>query len=148
MPELISRTGRVQSWMDDPSGRLPVSCTVFVVMTEWKDPEGIEASGDSPVTPSEMEQVVQSTSATSDPKDTIMAKGLLPLGLCHSGKIYSTLNEILRRGGRYKNGAIVLHLDANHITDLEEFVDAPRDQLPWVKRCVDVTPEWWSELTS
>ena len=26
--ELIS-TGRVQSWIDDPSGRLPVSCTVF-----------------------------------------------------------------------------------------------------------------------
>ena len=31
MTELISRTGRVQSWLDDPDGRLPVSCTVFVV---------------------------------------------------------------------------------------------------------------------
>ena len=29
--ELISRTGRVQNWMDDPEGRLPVSCTVMVV---------------------------------------------------------------------------------------------------------------------
>ena len=29
--EFIARTGRVQSWMDDPSNRLPVSCTVFVV---------------------------------------------------------------------------------------------------------------------
>ena len=29
--ELISRTGRVQNWIDDPEGRLPVSCTVMVV---------------------------------------------------------------------------------------------------------------------
>ena len=29
--ELISRTGRVQNWMDNPEGRLPVSCTVYVV---------------------------------------------------------------------------------------------------------------------
>jgi hypothetical protein len=38
MPELISRTGRVQSWIDDPDGRLPVSCTVFVVDNELEGP--------------------------------------------------------------------------------------------------------------
>ena len=27
----IARTGRVQNWIDDPTSRLPVSCTVFVV---------------------------------------------------------------------------------------------------------------------
>ena len=44
MSNLISRTGRVQSWMDDPTARLPVSCTVFVVDDSMEGPEGIEAS--------------------------------------------------------------------------------------------------------
>ncbi len=60
MTNLISRTGRVQSWMDDPTGRLPVSCTVFVVDNEMEGPNGIEASGGLPVMLYDMEQVVQS----------------------------------------------------------------------------------------
>ena len=40
----IARTGRVQTWMDDPSSRLPVSCTVFVVEDSMEGPNGIEAS--------------------------------------------------------------------------------------------------------
>jgi len=28
---LIARTGRVQNWIDDPTSRLPVSCTVIEV---------------------------------------------------------------------------------------------------------------------
>ena len=43
-PPLISRTGRVQSWIDDPKGRLPVSCTVFVVEDTMEGPNGIQAS--------------------------------------------------------------------------------------------------------
>ena len=42
--ELIARTGRVQSWIDDPTSRLPVSCTVFVVEDTMEGPNGIEAS--------------------------------------------------------------------------------------------------------
>jgi hypothetical protein len=53
------------------------------------------------------------------------------------GKIYSTLNEILRRGGRYKNGAIVLHIDYTH-EDALDFIKASRSELPWVKRCINV----------
>ena len=44
MTELISRTGRVQSWIDDPDGRLPVSCTVFKVEDSMEGENGIEAS--------------------------------------------------------------------------------------------------------
>ena len=44
MSELISRTGRVQSWIDDPQSRLPVSCTTFVVEDSMEGPNGIEAS--------------------------------------------------------------------------------------------------------
>ena len=39
------------------------------------------------------------------------AKDLLLQAQCSFGKIYSCLNEQLRRGGVYKNGAVVLHLD-------------------------------------
>ena len=42
--ELIARTGRVQSWIDDPTSRLPVSCTVFVVEDTMEGENGIEAS--------------------------------------------------------------------------------------------------------
>ena len=44
MTNLISRTGRVQNWIDDPESRLPVSCTVFVVEDSMEGPNGIEAS--------------------------------------------------------------------------------------------------------
>jgi hypothetical protein len=61
-------------------------------------------------------------------------------------RVYSTLNEVLRRGGTYKNGACVIHIDAN-CADLEEFIDATREELPWVKKCIDITQEWWDDLT-
>ena len=59
------------------------------------------------------------------------------------GKIYSALNETLRRGGAYKNGAIVLHLDLSH-PDVIDFITATRSELPWVKRCVDIDDEMWA----
>ncbi|MCP3678750.1 MAG: ribonucleotide reductase, partial [Deltaproteobacteria bacterium] len=73
-------------------------------------------------------------------------KGLVASGPVSFAKIYSTLNEVLRRGGVYKNGACVIHLDLNH-PDAEEFVDATRQELPWVKKCLDVTQEWWNEAS-
>ena len=70
--------------------------------------------------------------------DTLVASGPVSFG-----KFYSTLNEILRRGGTYRNGACVLHLDINH-PDIIDFLQVPRQELPWVKRCVDLTPDRWS----
>lgn len=77
-------------------------------------------------------------------KGTENGKGLTASGPVSFGKIYSTLNEVIRRGGHYKNGACVLHLDLNH-PDIQEFIEAPRNELPWVKRCVNITQEWWDE---
>ena len=71
--------------------------------------------------------------------DTLVASG--PVSFA---KIYSTLNEILRRGGTYKNGAVVAHLDINH-PDIIDFVQTPREELPWIKRCVNLTPSLWSD---
>jgi hypothetical protein len=76
------------------------------------------------------------------PKGAENGKGLTASGPVSFGKIYSSLNETLRRGGVYKNGAVVLHLDLNH-TDIYEFITTPREELPWVKRCVDIDSGWW-----
>ena len=85
--EFIARTGRVQSWIDDPTSRLPVSCTVFVVEDSMEGPNGIEAShGDSSPTPCDTEQELPSTSANCELQAPTMAKGLLPLVLVRSGK--------------------------------------------------------------
>ena len=42
--EKIARTGRVQTWIDDPTSRLPVSCTIFKPTDSMEGPDGIEAS--------------------------------------------------------------------------------------------------------
>ena len=44
MNNFIARTGRVQSWIDNPQSRLPVSCTVFVVEDSMEGDNGIESS--------------------------------------------------------------------------------------------------------
>ena len=81
------------------------------------------------------------------PKGTESIKGsdtLVASGPTSFAQIYSTLNEILRRGGTYRNGACVIHLDITH-PDILDFVQCPRQELPWVKRCVDLTESAWSE---
>ena len=145
MRELISRTGRVQSWIDDPTGRLPVSCTVFVVDNEMEGPNGIEASWRFASHALRNGAGVAVHLSRLDPKGYERPSGVVASGPVSFGRILSALNETLRRGGKYKNGAIVLHLDANH-PDIDEFITAPRDVLPWVKRCVNITPDWWEDM--
>ena len=146
MTNLISRTGRVQSWMDDPSGRLPVSCTVFQVSNEMEGPEGIEASWRFASHALRYGAGCAIHLSQLDPKGHTRESGVVASGPVSFGKIYSTLNEILRRGGIYKNGAIVLHLDLIH-ADAREFVTTPRSELPWVKRCINITQAWWDSCT-
>ena len=140
--DLVARTGRVQSWIDDPNSRLPVSCTVFVVENEMEGPNGIEASWRFASHALRYGAGCAIHLSKLDPKNHERPSGVTASGPVSFGKIYSTLNEILRRGGVYKNGAIVLHIDLDH-TDCLEFIQASRQELPWVKRCVNITDEWW-----
>jgi len=142
----ISRTGRVQSWIDDPTGRLPVSCTVFVVDDEMEGPNGLEASWKFASHALRFGAGCAIHLSNLDPKGYVRESGVVASGPVSFGKIYSTLNEILRRGGIYKNGAIVLHLDLCH-ADARDFIDTPRSELPWVKRCINITKEWWENCT-
>ena len=146
MTSLISRTGRVQSWLDDPTGRLPVSCTVFQVKNEMEGHNGIEASWRFASHALRYGAGCAIHLSQLDPKGYVRESGVVASGPVSFGKIYSTLNEILRRGGIYKNGAIVLHLDLSH-ADAREFINTPRSELPWVKRCINITDEWWKECS-
>lgn len=146
MSKLISRTGRVQSWIDDPTSRLPVSCTIFNVLDSCEGLDGIEASWRFASHALRNGAGVAIHLSELRPKGTENGKGLVASGPVSFGQIYSTLNSVLRRGGVYKNGAVVLHLDLCH-ADALEFIQAPRHELPWAKRCINITDEWWEACT-
>ena len=74
------------------------------------------------------------------PRGTKNSHGMVASGPCGFMEIYSKFNEILRRGGTYRNGAIVAHLDADS-PDILEFVNYDRARIPWIKRCVNVDPD-------
>ena len=148
----IARTGRVQDWIDDPSGRLPASCTVFVVEDAMEGENGIEASWRFVSHGLRNGAGVAVHLSKLRAKGETNGKGLVASGPVSFGKIYSTLNEVLRRGGLYKNGAVVLHLDYDHpdllgkvVNGVYEpgFIDTPRSELPWAKRCVNVDDDFW-----
>ena len=141
--ELISRTGRVQSWLDNPESRLPVSCTVFVVEDSMEGENGIEASWRYVSHGLRYGAGVAVHLSKLRPKGSENCNGLTASGPVSFARIYSALNETLRRGGVYKNGAVVLHCDIDH-ADILDFITTPRSELPWVKRCVDLDPGKWN----
>ena len=147
MTNLISRTGRVQSWIDDPESRLPVSCTVFVVEDSMEGNNGIEASWRFVSHALRFGAGVAVHLSKLRPKGSENGKGLTASGPISFAKIYSTLNETLRRGGVYKNGAVVCHLDLDH-PDIIDFITTPRSELPWIKRCVNINDGKWKEADS
>ena len=142
----IARTGRVQSWIDNPSNRLPVSCTIFKPTDSMEGPNGLEASWRFVSHALRYGAGVAVHLSGLRARGSENGKGLVASGPVSFGKIYSCLNEQLRRGGVYKNGAVVLHLDLSH-PDVLEFVETPRSELPWAKRCINLTQEMWDEST-
>ena len=149
MANKIARTGRVQSWIDDPVSRLPVSCTVFVLEDSMEGANGIQQSWVFVSHALRNGAGVAVHLSKLRPRGTESIKGndkLVASGPVSFAKIYSTLNEILRRGGTYRNGACVITLDLRH-SDILEFIHTPRAELPWVKRCINLTPKDWEEST-
>ena len=147
MANKIARTGRVQSWIDNPKTRLPVSCTIFNVEDSMEGSDGIEASWRFVSHALRYGAGVAVHLSDLRPAGTKSIKGtdtLVASGPVSFAKIYSTLNEILRRGGTYKNGAVVAHLDIDH-PDILDFVQVPREELPWIKRTVNLTRRSWTD---
>ncbi len=141
---LVARTGRIDNWMKNPEGRLPVSCTVFVVEDSIEGDNGIEASWRFVSHALRYGAGVAVHLSKIRPNGHTNDKGLVASGPVSFGKVYSALNETIRRGGVYKNGACVLHLDLDH-PDILEYITTPRSELPWVKRCVDLTERMWKD---
>ena len=141
---LVARTGRIDNWIKNPEGRLPVSCTVFVVEDSIEGDNGIEASWRFVSHALRYGAGVAVHLSKIRPNGHTNEKGLVASGPVSFGKVYSALNETIRRGGVYKNGACVLHLDLDH-PDILEYITTPRSELPWVKRCVDLTERMWKD---
>ena len=133
-------TGRVESWIDNPTRRYPVSCTVFVVEdTMDEHPDGLEGSWQFASKALRYGAGVAIHLSKLRARGTKNSHGMVASGPCGFMEIYSKFNEILRRGGTYRNGAIVAHLDADS-PDILEFVNYDRTRIPWIKRCVNVDP--------
>ena len=133
--------------MKDPEGRLPVSCAVIVVEDSMEGKDGIEASWRFTSHGLRNGAGVAVHLSKLRPRGEQNGKGLTASGPCSFGKIYSTLNEILRRGGKFKNGAVVLHLDYDH-PDAMEFVSMERKELQWAKRAVNVDEHFFERTTT
>ena len=102
MSDYISRTGRVQSWIDEPDGRLPVSCTVFKVDNELEGPNGIEASGDLRVTLYETAQELLSTYQNWIHEDTRERQASLRVVLYHLDESTRLLTKLSAEAGSTK----------------------------------------------
>lgn len=123
--------------MDSPENRLAVSCTTFIVEDSMEGPNGIEASWRFVSHGLRNAAGVAVHLSKLRPKGEANGKGLVASGPVSFATIYSKLNEILRRGGKFRNGAITLHLDYDH-PDAIDFVTTSRTELPWAKRCLNV----------
>ena len=142
----IARTGRVEAWMNNPEGRKPVSCTVFSVEDSFEDKDGLDDS--FRFTSHSLRYGAGCAIHLSKlrPRGTENGKGLTASGPCSFATVYSTLNSVIRRGGLYRNGAITVTLDANH-PDIRQFCEMTRAELPWAKRCINLSYEWWHDLS-
>lgn len=136
-PKNIAITGRVSDWMKNPDGRLPVSCTVFDVQDSMEGKDGIEQSWLFTSGALRYGAGVAINLSNIRSKGTTNSKGLVASGAVSFAQIYSQLNEILRRGGIYKNGAVVVYLDYDH-GDLVDFLNATPKDLPWAKKSLYV----------
>jgi len=144
MPEKIARTGRVQNWLDNPESRLPVSCTVFEVQDSMEGPDGIEASWLFTSYALRYGAGVAIHLSKIRPENTGNGRGLISSGPISFAEEYHLKNKILRRGGIYKNGAVVLHMDLDH-PDILQLIDAPRTWCPWAKRCINLNQQMWDD---
>jgi LAGLIDADG-like domain/Ribonucleotide reductase, barrel domain len=136
-PKNISITGRVSDWMKNPDSRLPVSCTVFDVKDSMEGRDGIEQSWVFTSGALRYGAGVAINLSNLRSKGSTNTKGLVASGAVSFAQIYSQLNEVLRRGGIYKNGAVVVYLDYNH-SDIVEFLNATPKDLPWAKKALYV----------
>lgn len=148
---------RVQRFYDYPSKIFPVSCTNVVLEDTYFDDdldehgypiyEFYETIAGSKVYVSKVLKgnagVVVDLSKIR-PKGTPGSNGMMSAGVRNFMAGYSSLNLEIRRGSAFRNGAVVLQLDADH-PDLEDFLECTNQEIPWAKRGVTVGPGWMDQ---
>lgn len=129
IPPGLALTGRVRDWGE---GRLPVSCTVFHVEDSMEGDNGIEASWifTSHALRNAAGCAIDLNSLR--PSGTTNDKGLVASGAVSFMSLYSRLNETLRRGGVFKNGAVTVYLDYDN-PDALAFLNADEFENAWIK---------------
>ncbi|HEY9610497.1 hypothetical protein [Allocoleopsis sp.] len=143
IPEYTAVTGRIEDWLKNPESRLPVSCTVLEVQDSMEGRDGIEDSWLFTSKALRYAAGVALELSNLRPKGSSNGRGLVASGPVSFCQMYSKLNEVLRRGGVYKNGAITTYLDYLH-PDAAEFLNATRNELPWIKRALYVDENFMS----
>jgi len=136
-PEYLALTGRVKNWLENEESRLPVSCTVFNVEDSMEGDNGIEASWIFTSHGIRNAAGVAINLSNLRPSGFDNGKGLVSSGAASFAKFYSLINQELRRGGTYKNGAVTLFLDHDH-GDCEEYLRLTPTELPWAKKSLYV----------
>jgi hypothetical protein len=134
-PKNLALTGRVEDWLKSSQSRLPASCTTFSVQDSMENEDGIEASWIFTSHGLRTAAGVALDLSLLRPKGSDNGKGLVSSGAVSFATIYSQLNEVLRRGGVFRNGAITLFLDHDH-QDCEDFLNADPSLLPWAKKAI------------
>lgn len=133
----IAVVGRIESWLNNSESRYPVSCTVFEIEDSMEGPNGIEESWLFGSKALRYGAGVAFDLSKIRGKGSENGRGLTASGPVSFMEIFSSLNKILRRGGVYKNGAIVCYLEYNH-PDIIEFLNANSSEYSWVKKAVYV----------
>lgn len=134
----IAVVGRVKDWLLSSESRYPISCTMLSVEDSMEGASGIEYSWTYASKALRFGAGCAIDLSKLRPKDTDNGRGLVSSGAASFAQIYSILNEILRRGGVFKNGAIVAYLDSMH-PDLDEFLSS--DLGEWIKKAVYVSDD-------
>lgn len=137
----LAVVGRVESWLKEPDNRYPVSCTVLSVKDSMEGEDAIEQSWLYVSKALRFGAGVALNLSELREKGNDNGKGLVASGATSFLEIYSSLNSVLRRGGTYKNGAVVAYIDSSS-PELAEFLK-PSSATAWVKKAlyVDDNPE-------
>ncbi|MGL5880416.1 MAG: ribonucleotide reductase, partial [Xenococcaceae cyanobacterium] len=106
----LAQTGRVSSWLQNQISRLPASCTTFSVEDSMQGKDGIEDSWLFTSYGIRNAAGVAIDLSKLRPSGYDNGMGLTSSGAASFAKFYSLINQELRRGGQYKNGAVTLFL--------------------------------------
>lgn len=146
IPDYMAVTGRINNWIKNPRDFHPASCTVINVNDSlFRGEDSISDAVTFTIYGLAHGAGVAVNLSDLRANGVRNNRGLVASGATSFGKIFSMVNEVVRRGGVYKNGAITLYINADS-DDLLEYLYTK--DLPWAKRAVYLNKEMWDNMTN